>query len=83
MMTPSESGGSGGTRLTLSKRYSAALRSDGEAASATGSVREPREHDQVGVQPDAPGCRHAGAPSRPGLRGCVAAAKRPKTARSR
>jgi hypothetical protein len=23
MMTPSESGGSGGTRLTLSKRYSA------------------------------------------------------------
>ena len=25
MMTPSESGGSGGTRLTLSKRYSAAF----------------------------------------------------------
>src|SRR5207248_2000489 len=29
VMTPSESGGSGGTRLTLSKRYSAALSSEG------------------------------------------------------
>jgi len=46
-MTPFESGGSGGTSLTLSKRYSAALSSDGQAASATDSLRESREHDQV------------------------------------
>ena len=46
-MTPFESGGSGGTRLTLSKRYSAALSSDGRAASATDNLRESREHDQV------------------------------------
>jgi hypothetical protein len=50
-MTPSESGGSGGTRLTLSKRYSAASSSDGQAASATDSLRESREHDEVGVEP--------------------------------
>lgn len=53
MMTPSESGGSGGTRLTLSKRYSAALSSDRQAASVTDSLRESREHDQVGVEPHA------------------------------
>jgi len=34
-MTPSESGGSGGTTLTFSKRYSAALSSGRQAASAT------------------------------------------------
>jgi len=43
-MTPFESGGSGGTSLTLSKRYSAALSSDGQAASATDRLRESREH---------------------------------------
>ena len=60
-MTPSESGGSGGTRLTLSKRYSAALSSDGQAASATDSLRESREHDQVSAETDAldpPGAEH-------------------------
>jgi len=36
-MTPFESGGSGGTSLTLSKRYSAAFSSDGQAARATDS----------------------------------------------
>jgi len=37
----------------LSKRYSAALSSDGQAASATDSLRESREHDQVSVEADA------------------------------
>jgi hypothetical protein len=38
-MPPSESGGSGGTSLTLSKRYSAAFSNDGQAASATDSLQ--------------------------------------------
>jgi hypothetical protein len=45
MTTPSESGGSGGTRLTLSNRYSAAFTLRRAAASATDSLRESREHD--------------------------------------
>jgi len=64
MMTPSESGGSGGTRLTLSKRYSACLRSDGQAASATDSLRESREHD-----PTPPLWRHSGTLAQATVRG--------------
>jgi hypothetical protein len=48
MMTPSESGGSGGTKLTLSKRYSAAFtQRHAQAASATDSLLESPEHDPM------------------------------------
>jgi hypothetical protein len=46
-MTPSESSGSGGTTLTFSKRSCAASSGDEQAAGATDSLRDSREHDQV------------------------------------
>ena len=58
-MTPFESGGSGGTSLTLSKRYSAALSSDGQAASATDSLRESREYRSGRLEADALDPAHA------------------------